>query len=144
MSIADRFFAYAEAFEQVYVDDNWEVLKPYFAADATYITKGESSTRDEGRDSVLKTLKNNISAFDRRCDTRELTTVEGPTVEGNRLQRVWQCQFTLDGARDLTIRGKEIVTYRGDLIILLEEELQAESQEAIKKWIVDYITLLYR
>ena len=61
MSIEELFSAYAEAFEQVFVDDNWDTLKPYFAADAIYTTKGQTTTRDEGRDSVLQTLKNNIS-----------------------------------------------------------------------------------
>ncbi len=143
MSIEDRFSAYAETFEQVFVDDNWDALKTYFAADAIYITRGQSSTRDEGRDAVLHALKKNISAFDRRCDTRQLTTLVGPTVKGNHLQRIWQCRFTLDGAPDLTIQGMESVTYRDDLIVLLEEELEKESQASITLWVANHASLLF-
>ena len=36
MSIPDRYQAYAEAFEESYVDDDWSRIEQYFTEDAVY------------------------------------------------------------------------------------------------------------
>jgi hypothetical protein len=138
MSIRERFASYAADFEKVFVSDDWVLLKQYFAEDACYITRGFTNTETQGRDAVLKTLQNNVANFDRLFDSRELTTLTGPNVDKYRLSRNWQCRFTLAGAPDLVIQGVETVTYVGELIVQLEEEIVAESQKNISAWLRRY------
>ncbi|NOX48938.1 MAG: hypothetical protein GXP16_00140, partial [Gammaproteobacteria bacterium] len=97
MNITKQFEGYAAAFERVFVDDNWSQLTQYFAINACYITRGATYTKAEGREALLSALRHNLSNFDRRFDKRDLITIEGPWVVGNRLTRKWQCCFTLEG-----------------------------------------------
>ena len=57
MSIADRYQAYAEAFEVTYEDDDWTRIEPFFTEDAVYEAAPEEDARglvDETQaDSVL-------------------------------------------------------------------------------------------
>ena len=63
MSIADRYQAYAEAFEETYEDDDWTRIEPFFTEDAVYEAAPEEDAR--GRAAVLAKLKGGVDAFDR-------------------------------------------------------------------------------
>ncbi len=142
MSLGQCFASYADDFERVFVSDDWGLLKQYFSEEACYITRGFTNTKALGRDAVLETLRNKVSNFDRLFDSRELTTLVGPTVDKGRLSRDWRCRFSLAGAADLVIHGIETVTYAGELIVQLEEEIAGESEKNISAWLRCYQSVL--
>ena len=45
MSIKDRYQAYADAFEESYVDDDWSRMEQYFTEDAVYEGDPEAHQR---------------------------------------------------------------------------------------------------
>ncbi len=57
MSTADRYRAYAEAFELSLADDDWTRLEQYFTEDAVYRPDGTPDSDVTGRDAVLARLK---------------------------------------------------------------------------------------
>ena len=84
MSIQDRYQAYADAFEESFVDDDWSRLEQYFTEDAVY--EGDPEAR--GREAVLAKLKGGVDDFDRKMDTRT-PDFQTPSVEGNTLEMKW-------------------------------------------------------
>ena len=135
MSIAELFQSYAEDFELTFVDDDWSRLEKYFTENAIYETGGAFASKHVGRERALRALKENISGFDRRCDSRTLETIEGPQIDGDTLSRRWRCTFTIHGAPDLIIIGDERAHFEGSQICHLEEVLSEDSQVALGKWI---------
>lgn len=135
MNIADYFQKYADDFELTFVDDDWSRLEQHFTKNAIYETRGAFASIHRGRVQVFKALRENISRFDRRCDSRHLETIEGPQIDGDTLTRRWCCTFTISGAPDLSIVGDECAHYEGDRISRLEEMLTEESQVALGRWI---------
>lgn len=138
MKLVDLFQKYAEDFELTFVDDNWSRLEQYFTKNAIYQTSGRFASTHTGRNQVLEALRQNISRFDRRCDTRSLETIEGPVTDGNILTRRWRCTFTLRGAADLSIVGDERAHYEGRRICRLEETLTENSQTALGEWVAKH------
>jgi len=134
MNILHLFETYAAQFELTFADDDWQRLEQHFHADVVYITSGFQGSRVAGRPLVLETLRNNVLNFDRKCDSRQLRTTEGPVVAGEKLTRTWQCRFTLNGAEDLLIEGRETVIFKDSRIIQLEEEILPHSVARMKSW----------
>ena len=133
MSIADRYQAYADAFEQSYDDDDWSRLEQYFAENAVY--EGDPDAR--GREAVLAKLKAGVDAFDRRMDSRT-PDFQTPTVEGDTLKMKWRVTYTKSGAPDLAISGVETAVFDGDRIALLRDEFDPEAQKAMEQWMAKH------
>ena len=129
MSIADRFQAYAAAFEESYVDDDWSRIAPYFTADAVYEADGEA----RGRQAVLDRLKGGVDGFDRRMDTRTLD-FDPPQVEGDTVTIKWRVRYTKAGLPDLHISGIETATFEGDQIARLVDIFDPEAQKNMEQW----------
>ena len=70
MSIQDRYFEYADAFEKSYEDDDWSRLAQYFTEDASY--DGGDEDTAHGRDAVLAKLEAAVNGMDRRMDSRKV------------------------------------------------------------------------
>jgi ketosteroid isomerase-like protein len=109
MSIQDRYRAYADAFEESFVDDDWSRIEAYFTEDAVY--EGDPDAR--GRDAVLAKLKNGVDNFDRRMDSRT-PDFQTPTVQGDTLSMKWKVTYTKAGLPDLAISGVETAIFEGD------------------------------
>ena len=129
MSILDRYLAYAEAFEESYADDDWSHIAEYFTEGAVYAGNPEAV----GRDAVLAKLNADVDAFDRRMDSRRLD-LQRPTVEGDTLTVGWTVTYTLAGAPDLVISGREIAVFEGDRIARLSGEFSPEAEKAMGEW----------
>ncbi|MFQ5417328.1 MAG: nuclear transport factor 2 family protein [Myxococcota bacterium] len=129
MSILDHYQAYAEAFEQSYVDDDWSRVAPFFAENAVY--EGDPDAR--GRDAVLAKLKSGVDAFDRRMDSRT-PDFQTPKLEGDTLTMRWSVTYTKAGRPDLEISGVETAVFEGDLIVLLRDVFDPEAQKAMEEW----------
>ena len=84
-SAAERFFAYAAAFEKAYASDDWSRVEPYFHDDAVYDSGmgAPLGGRLEGRAAILAYFKRVLDRFDRRFESRELALLDGPRTTGD-------------------------------------------------------------
>ena len=129
MSILERYQAYADAFEESFVDDDWSRIEPFFTEDAVY--EGDPDAR--GRDAVLAKLKNGVDAFDRRMDSRR-PDFQTPTVKGDTLTMRWRVTYTKQGLPDLSISGTETAVFEGDRIRLLRDTFDSGAQKELEQW----------
>ncbi len=134
MSIKDRYLAYAEAFEQTYVDDDWNRIGPYFTEDAVYEGGPEVA---RGREAVLAALKGSVNSMDRNMDSRT-PEFAAPTVDGNSLSMDWTVTYSKSGCPDLKISGREFAEFKGDQIALLRDEFSPEAQQAMESWMSEH------
>jgi len=130
MGIADRYQAYADAFEQTFEDDDWSRIEPYFSDDAVYAGGPGDAV---GRDAVIAKLRNGLNRFDRKMDSRSLS-FEPPTVDGDTLEIRWGATYTKAGAPDLAISGLERARFQGDRITRLEDEFDPQAEKAMGEW----------
>ena len=129
MSIADRYQAYADAFEVSYEDDDWSHIEPYFTENAVY----EGDPDAEGRAAVLAKLKGGVDAFDRRMDSRT-PDFQTPVVDGDTLSMKWTVTYTKAGHPDLVISGTEFATFEGDRISRLRDVFDPQAEKALREW----------
>ena len=130
MSILERYQAYADAFEQSYVDDDWSRLEPFFTENAVYEGDPEDAS---GRDAVLAKLKGGVDGFDRRMDSRT-PDFETPAVEGDTLTMKWAVTYQKAGSPDLVISGLETAVFDGSRIARLRDDFDPEAQKAMGEW----------
>ena len=134
MSIADRYQAYADAFEESYEDNDWSRLEEYFTEDAVYESGPEPA---RGRAAVLAKLNEGVDAFDRRLD-RRIPQFQSPTVEGDTLTMRWTVVYEKAGCPDLSISGVETAVFEDDRIALLRDEFDPESQKGLEQWMAKH------
>jgi hypothetical protein len=130
MSIADRYRAYADAFEESLEDDDWSRIEAYFTEDAVY-EGGDQDAR--GRAAVLEKLKGGVDGFDRRMDSRT-PDFQTPTVAGDTLTMNWTVAYTKAACPDLVIAGVETAIFEGDRIRLLRDDFDPRAQKAMGEW----------
>jgi ketosteroid isomerase-like protein len=133
MSILDRYQAYADAFEESFIDDDWSRIEQYFTEDAVY----EGDPDANGREAVLAKLKGGIDAFDRQMDTRT-PDFQTPSVDGNTLLMNWTVSYQKAGCPDLTITGRETAVFDGDRIARLRDDMDPSAQAAIGEWMAEH------
>ena len=138
MSIAERWKAYADAFEESYEDDDWSRIEPYFTEDASYESGPEPA---HGRDAVLAKLKGGVDGFDRRMDSRTPVFQE-PQEDGNTVTIRWRVSYTKEGVPDLEIFGTEVAEFEGDRIKKLSDEFDPEAMANFEKWMTAHGALL--
>lgn len=138
MGIVEIFERFAADFELSVADDDWSRLAKYLADDATYLNVGGPDPKCQGRAAILTYLKEDISSYDRRFDTRKLAALAPPTADGNRLRRRWRCTYTLAGAPDLVVDGEARYLFDGDLIKEIEEEATRASMRKVEEWAQKY------
>ncbi len=136
MSILERFAEYAAAFEETFIDDNWQRLEQYFTADAIYLPG--DGTEATGRDNVLQTLQDSVNSLDRSFHSRTLGEGPSPTEEGNVVTLIWKLSFKKQGVPDLIISGREFLTYNGDAIQRMEDVFDDGVPEAISEWMQNH------
>jgi len=131
MDHLERFQAYADAFEETYVDDNWDRLEQYFSADAVY-APGDG-TEAVGRDQVMAQLRNNVNGLDRRFDSRALSSTP-PTLEGDTVSFSWNLTLSKAGTPDFTATGVEHVTFTDGGISRMEDVFDEGVAESLGAW----------
>jgi len=129
MSIASRYQAYADAFEESYEDDDWTRIEPYFTEDAVY--EGEPEAR--GNAAVLAKLKTAVDSFDRLMDSRTLS-LDTLTVEGDTVLVEWKVTYTKSGCPDLVISGRETAVFEGDRIARLRDDFDPAAATTMTEW----------
>jgi hypothetical protein len=137
MSIENRYQAYADAFEESYVDDDWSRIEQYFTEDAVY----EGDPDASGRDAVIAKLNGGVDAFDRKMDKR-IPDFQPPTVNGDTLVANWTVTYEKAGAPDLVISGVETAVFEGDRIARLRDDFDPAAQKAMGEWMAEHAAKL--
>ncbi len=119
MSNLSEFGAYAAAFEESLLDDDWRRLERYFSPDASYLPG--DGTQASGRDAVLKALQDSVNALERKSDSRELVGEPEVTESGDTITLKFTLKYTKAGMADLILTGHETVQYADGVILKMED-----------------------
>ena len=133
MAIAETFFAYAHAFEQTFVDDDWSRIEPFFAPGIVYLTGEGEEIR--GRADVVAYLKQSLDEFDRRFDSRSAGFASDPVVTDNKVSFEWRVAYAREGVPDVVIIGTEVATFEDGVIARLEDTVEPEMVDVLQAWI---------
>ena len=128
------FNNFAAAFELAVKDNNWLRLEEYLAEDASYVNVGGPDPKLEGRNAVIRFLKDDVGNTDKRFDTRTLIALTQPKTDGDRLSRQWRCTYTLEGAPDLVVEGEARYRFENNLIKEIEENVTKNSMKKSRMW----------
>jgi hypothetical protein len=136
MGTAERFYAYALAFEETYDDDDWTRIAPFFADDAVYEVRNSAlACRIEGRDAILRGLKKSLDGFDRKLGKRALDVVSGPDVDGESIRIGWTATYQVAGAPPFVLRGQSTARLRDGGIVELIDEYPDGMDAEIGAWV---------
>lgn len=137
MSRIALFVKYANAFEDAYKSNDWSLIAPFFAEDAVYDV-GQMPPPlggiNEGRDAILAYFDRVLNGFDRRFATRTISVVDGPREDGDTVWLRGGVTYTAPGVPDLYFELEESTTFRGDLIVRLEDRYD----DATMQKVIDY------
>jgi SnoaL-like domain len=124
------FLAYAAAFESTVRDDDWERIRPFFAADAVYeVDSRHFGARLVGPDAICVGIRRSLGGFDRRFASRRIEPIGTPErlEDGCRIE--WKAHYDHPGVERVTLRGISTARFREGKIALLSDQF-AESDEA--------------
>ena len=130
MSNLKAFVAYAAAFDESLVDDNWSRIEQYFSEDASY--KPGDGTEGIGRNGVIQSLQDSVNALERKCDARELIGQPGLTEEGDTITLSFTIKYTKQGIEDYLLVGVETIQYSAGLISKMEDVF--ENPNDVMAW----------
>jgi len=135
MEILQQFMAYAAAFEQTLVDDDWTRLRPFFAADAVYEVQSEDfGCRLVGPEAIFAGMKKSLNGFDRRFETRDVAVTSPPVVDGDQMRVGWTVTYGRAGVAPLPLRGRSTVRYRDGVIVQLTDAFDADMERELADW----------
>jgi hypothetical protein len=137
MNLIARYLEYAESFEQTYEDDQWDRLVPYFTEAAIYSVSGGPpfGGRWEGRDAVIRRLRDSVTELDRHFEQREPHGIGGPSVEDDCVSMEFKGIYRSAGLPDLEIAGRERAFFDGDRISILEDVMRPGADEVAQSFI---------
>lgn len=140
MGIIDRFMAYAAAFEEAYVSDNWSQLEPFFTEDAVYVSIAPVPFGGEykGRTAVLRQFQKAVNDFDRRFDSRKLEILEGPIEQDGSVWIRGAVTYALAGAPDCRMVAEERAVFTGDRISRLEDVFTDAEAERVGTYLAQH------
>lgn len=137
MSISDRFFAYAAAFENARVSDDWSVVEPFFTENAVYDVPLEPPLGGHfvGRKNVLAYFKDVLDRLDRRFESRESVLLDGPRVENGSVWIRGRVIYRATGVPDAVLEVEETAYFEGDRIRRLEDHYEPAMKDEIAAYL---------
>lgn len=137
MTKLERFMAYAAAFEQTFVDDDWTRLAPFFADDVTYQVSGlPAACTIHGRDAMFAGMKKSIDGFDRRMSTRKIVGTAPPRESGDTVTFEGFVRYEREGAPAIDLHATLVAEFSGDLIIRMHDTFALDG--AAMKWLFQH------
>ncbi len=136
MGIAEKFFAYAQAFEKTFEDDDWSRLEPFFTPNAVYLPGDGKEIC--GRDNLLAHLKQSLDTFDRRFDSRSVELISQPVVTSSQVIIKWKATYEKNGLPGIVLSGSEEATFAGNAISRIEDSLDDGVVETLQNWISEH------
>ena len=140
MTPIDTFRAYFEAFEETYLDNNWDRIAPYFASDITY--KNAEGETLKGQTAALDYLKTSVDSLDRRFDKREFIGLPDISASHDTITMDFTVRYQKDGVPDLLISGKEVARFSGDQIQQMDDVFDDTTLADFATWMEKYGALL--
>ena len=140
MSIVARFTAYAAAFEESFVSDDWSLVEPFFTEDAVYEVPLDPPMggRFEGRAAILAYFKDVLDRFDRRFESRELALLKGPTEDGDSVWIRGTATYRAAGVPDFTLELEETAYFEGDRVRRLEDHYEPAMKQSIASYLKEH------
>lgn len=131
MSHMSQFLAYAQAFEQTFVDDDWRRLEPYFTDDVVYIVTGVPNPCElHGKDAMFRGMKKSLDGFDRKMSMREIVPAGPPVEDGDRLTLSGLVRYRRGDSPVVELRATIVVTYAGDRIARMHDTFALDRPAA--------------
>lgn len=137
MNDIKKFAAYAAMFEEVYVNDNWQLLEPFFHPNAVYEMVGEEQPL-KGRDAIFAGLKKSLDECDRRFETRELVLLDGPKMKDDTVYIQWRANYSQPGLPTLCLEGEETLKFVDGRIVHMKDSCSAEVVAAFGQWMEEW------
>lgn len=135
MSPLEQFLAYASAFEETYADDDWQRIKPFFAADAVYRVESQAIAATlVGPDAIAAGIRKSVNGFDRRFDEREIAVLGTPEVSGEEVRIAWNVHYRKPGVETFILRGRSTVRFRDGLIAAMTDHYDASADAEMAAW----------
>ncbi len=138
MGMVERFKEYTAALEEAYLKGDWSRLGSYFAEKATYRSYYGADLEVTGRADVLEQIRAEVESFDRKFDSRRVEYFNGPREERGGVFTMWKVTYSKAGVPDLVLTGKEIATFIGDEMTLLEGHYLPETFDAFGSWLTQH------
>ena len=135
MNLLEQFFAYAGEFEETYADNNWERIKPYFAADAVYrVESSMFGATMVGPDAIAAGIRKSVEGFDRLFTDREIKVIGEPVVDGDEVRIAWNVHYRKDEVEPYVLRGSSTVRFRDGKIVAMTDHYDAAADAALVDW----------
>ena len=140
MNPIDHYRAYAEAFEETFLDDNWLRLAPFFHESVAYRNaEGETLV---GREAALGYLERSVNQLDRRFEVREFVGEPVISAAGAEVTMQFMVCYRKTGIPELLISGRETATFAGPHIVRMHDEFDETSAQAAESWMQRYQAVL--
>lgn len=130
MSNLSSFAAYAAAFEETLLDDNWARLEQYFSADASYLPG--DGTQADGREAAIVALQDSVNALERKCEGRDLLGQPEISESGDTLTLGYKIKYSKSGVGEFVLVGSETIQYAGGEIVRMEDVF--EDPDGLMAW----------
>jgi hypothetical protein len=140
MSLTAQFAAYAAAFEEAYVSDDWSLVEPFFTEEAVYEVALDPPMGGcfEGRAAILAYFKAVLDQFDRRFESREIALIEGPKEDGESVWIRGNATYRAKSVPDFVLELEETVYFEGDRIRRLEDHYEPEMKQRIADYLQEH------
>jgi ketosteroid isomerase-like protein len=140
MSKISRFAAYAAAFEEAFVSDDWSGVEPFFTEDAVYEVELDPPMggRFEGRDAILAYFKSILDRYDRRFESRTVAVLDGPVEDGDSVWVRGSATYRSKGVPEFVLELEETITFEGDRIRRLEDAYEPSTRESISSYLKEH------
>jgi hypothetical protein len=137
MTKIPQFLAYAAAFEQTYVDDDWRRLEPFFTEDAVYRVSGLPQPCEiHGRDDIFRGIRKSLDGFDRKMSHRKIVPTSPPIEADGRVTFEGVVRYQRADSPPIELHATLVAEFDGDRICRLHDTFNID--EAGRNWLARY------
>jgi hypothetical protein len=134
----ESFRAYALAFEAGYESDDWNTVDAHLTDDALWVVAGAPPPFggvSQGREAILRAIKESCDNFDRRFDVREPRIVDGPTRIPGGVHFTWIVTYRRHDLPPFELHGEEWDFFRDSKLEFHREKFTnlSEAVEYLKR-----------
>jgi hypothetical protein len=137
MTKLQQFLAYAAAFEQTYVDDDWRRLEPFFTEDAVYRVSGLPFACElHGRDHILRGIRKSLDGFDRQMVHREIVPTAPPVEADGRVTLKGLVRYRRKDSPPVELHATIVAEFDGERICRMHDTFTID--QTASQWLARY------
>lgn len=137
MTKIEQFLSYAAAFEQTYVDDDWQRLEKYFTDDVTYRVSGLPTAYElHGRDNMLRGIRKSLDGFDRKMTVRKIVPTAPPTENDGKVMFQGFVRYQRADSPPVELHATLVAEFDGDRICNMHDTFKIDA--AGGQWLARY------